>query len=321
MLYLDSNAIVSAVTCDEMMDAVEEAMEIYENNAYIMPERMNISCGADNILLLMPCIAGDFMVTKMLTLFPDNRKFNKPVIQAMVTLADSKTGTPLAIMDGGVITAMRTGAVGGSSIRHLASPDAESIGLVGCGVQGLFQLKYACVARNIKKVTLFDKNPDNISVLTQNLRFEYSDIEINTATTVAELLNESDIIITATTARTPVLPDKPEFFTGKHCIAVGSFEPDVREFPDAVFTQSSQVWVDIDYAKEESGEILIPLREKILKEEQIVTLAKFIRSGIKIDREQKETTFFKTVGMALFDLAAAQLVYKRAKERGIGSVL
>ena len=138
MLYLNSAEIKTAVTCDQMMDAVEQAMGLYEDNNYIMPERMNIPCGNNNILLLMPCVAGDYMVTKVLTLCPGNRKVEKPVIQATVMLADSGTGTPLAIMDGGAVTAMRTGAVGGSSIRHLAKSDAQSIGLIGCGVQGFY---------------------------------------------------------------------------------------------------------------------------------------------------------------------------------------
>lgn len=321
MLYLNSQAITTAVTCDEMMGAVEQAMAVYEDKAYTMPERMNVPCGDGNILLLMPCIAGDYMVTKVLTLYPGNRAVEKPVIQATVMLADSRTGTPLAIMDGGAITAMRTGAVSGSSIRHLAKAEADSVGLVGCGVQGFYQLKYACAARNIRKITLFDMNLENTAFLSEKLGSDYADIEINIAETTEDLINASDIIITATTARKPVLPDIPELFQGKHFVAVGSFEPDVREYPDALFRQSSRVWVDIDYAKEESGEILIPLKEGILKEEQIITLGQFIRSGDKLDRGETGTTFFKTVGMALFDLAAAQLIYESAKDRGIGRLL
>ena len=321
MLYLNSQEIITAVTCDEMMDGVEQAMAIYEDRAYTMPERMNVPCGDGNILLLMPCIAGDYMVTKVLTLYPGNRAVEKPVIQATVMLADSRTGSPLAIMDGGTITATRTGAVSGSSIRHLAKSDANSVGLVGCGVQGFYQLKYSCAARNIRKISLFDMNRENILFLSEKLKSDYGDIEINIAESTEDLINESDIIITATTARKPVLPDIPELFKGKHFIAVGSFEHDVREYPDAVFSQSSQVWVDIDYAKEESGEILIPLKEGILKEDQIDTLGRFIRSGAEPDRGKSGTTFFKTVGMALFDLAAAQLIYESAKNRGIGQLL
>jgi len=321
MLYLNGQEITSAVTCDQMMDAVEQAMQIYEDKAYTMPERMRMSCGDGNILLLMPCIAGDYMVTKILTLYPENRKVKKPVIQATVMLADSRTGTPLAIMDGGTITAMRTGAVGGSSIRHLASAEAQSIGLVGCGVQGFYQIKFGLAVRDIREISLFDMNLKNTINLSEKLQSEFPDITIYRATTVEELVNKSDIVITTTTARTPVFPNKDELFADRHFIAVGSFEPDVREYPDALFTHTSVVWVDIEYAKEESGEILVPLKEGLLRDEQIVTLGQFIRSGEKTDRGESGTTFFKTVGMALFDLAAARLVYECSKESGVGTML
>ncbi len=321
MLYLNSQEIVSAVSCEQMMDAVEQAMEIYEAEEYTMPERMHVPCDDGNILLLMPCIAGDYMVTKMLTLYPDNRLLEKPVIQATVILADSRTGTPLAVMDGGTITAMRTGAVGGSSIRHLAGADAQSIGLAGCGVQGYYQIKYGCDAREIRKISLFDTNLENSVALLEKLKAEYPDITIHVEKTIEGLAAGSDIVITTTTARTPVFPDRPEIFEGRHFIAVGSFEPDVREYPDALFTQTSSVWVDIDYAKEESGEILVPLAKGLLRKDQIITLGQFIRSGEKPDRGESGTTFFKTVGMALFDLAAARLVYECSKERGIGTLL
>ncbi len=321
MLYLNSQEIISAVTCDQMMDAVEQALQVYEDKEYTMPERMNVPCGDGNILLLMPCIAGDYIVTKMLTLYPENRKAQRPVIQATVMLADSRTGTVLAIMDGGTITAMRTGAVGGSSIRHLARAGAQSIGLVGCGIQGYNQVKYGCAARDIRRISLFDMNMKNTMYLLEKLQSEFPDITINRADTIEQLVNESDIVITTTTARTPVFPDRAELFAGKHFIAVGSFEPDVREYPDALFSQTSSVWVDIEYAREESGEILVPLTEGLLQDEQIVTLGQFIRSGNRPDRGKSGTTFFKTVGMALFDLAAARLVYERSMESGTGTVL
>jgi len=321
MLYIDKKTIDSAVTCDQMMDAVERAMVIYEEKRYIMPERMNMSCGDGNILLLMPCVAGDYMVTKILTLYPGNRMIGKPVIQATVNLMDSKTGTVLAVLDGGTVTAMRTGAVGGTSIRHLADPEANSVGLVGCGVQGYYQLKYACAARNIKKITLLDKTPGNILSLTEKLRSDKVDIEIKSAASAEELIHASDIIITATTAREPVLPDDVGLYKDKHCIAVGSFEADVREYPDAVFNGTGQVWVDIDYASEESGEILIPLKKGIVKKEQIISLGQLLRSKGEVDRGETGTTFFKTVGMALFDLVAAQLVYECSRDCSMGTLL
>ena len=128
-------------------------------------------------------------------------------------------------------------------------------------------------------------------------------------------------LITATTARQPVFPDDPSLFEGKHCVAIGSFEPDVREYPDAVFSLVEKVWVDIDFAKEESGELLVPLEKGLLQEEQLETLGHFIQSGKAPDRGPYGTTFSKSVGMALFDLTTARLAYTNALEKGLGTEL
>ena len=104
-------------------------------------------------------------------------------------------------------------------------------------------------------------------------------------------------------------------------MAIGSFEPDVREYPDALFSLVEKVWIDIDFAAEESGELMIPLQQGNLKEEQLETLGHFIRSGRAPERGAHGTTFFKTVGMALFDLTTAQLAYTNAVEQGLGTQL
>ena len=114
---------------------------------------------------------------------------------------------------------------------------------------------------------------------------------------------------------------EPELFAGKHCIAIGSFEPDVREYPDALFSLIEKVWVDIDFAKEESGELLVPLQKGLLQEDQLETLGHFIESGRAPERGAHGTTFSKAVGMALFDLTTARLAYTNALAKGLGTEL
>jgi ornithine cyclodeaminase len=224
-------------------------------------------------------------------------------------------------MDGKTITAMRTGAVTGTSIRHLAHEDAASVGLVGCGVQGYYQLLYACTARAIHRITLYDISAATSSSLAAKLEASLPGIKVQVAPSAAALACASDILITATTARKPVFPDDPELFVGKHCVAIGSFEPDVREYPDALFSLLEKAWIDIDFAVEESGELIIPLQKGHLQEEQLETLGRFIQSGRPPDRGAHGTTFFKTVGMALFDLTTAKLAYANAVRQGLGTRL
>jgi ornithine cyclodeaminase len=276
MLFLSAREIMSALTFQEVMGCVEEALRIYEDRTFVMPERMAVPCGEDNVLLLMPCVAADNIVTKLVSVYPGNQMRGRPVIDGIVVFYDRSTAEILGLMDGKTITAMRTGAVTGVSIAYLSRADARSVGLVGCGVQGYYQLMYACTAREMHKILLYDVNPAAIPPLVEKLHTSLPGVAIEVADSSGALLNASDIVITATTARKPVFPDDPELFVGKHCIAIGSFEPDVREYPDAVFSLVEKVWVDIDFAKEESGELLVPLQKGLLREEQLETLGHFI---------------------------------------------
>lgn len=321
MLFLNEREIMEALTYHEVMGCVEEALCIYEDNAFNMPERMSLSCGEKNKLLLMPCVAGDNIVTKLVSVYPGNKARGRPVIDGIVVLHDLSTAEILGLMDGKTITAMRTGAVTGVSIARLARADARTVGLVGCGVQGYYQLMYACTVRDISKIVLYDIDSVAIPPLVVKLHASLPGIEIEIADSTQALLLASDIVIAATTAREPIFPDDPELFVGKHCIAIGSFEPDVREYPDAIFSLVEKVWIDIDLAKEESGELLVPLKKGLLQEGQLETLGHFIRSGKTPNRGAYGTTFSKSVGMALFDLTTARLAYAKALEKGLGTQL
>jgi len=321
MLYLSAEQIMEALTLEGVMASVEEALCIYEEKTFNMPERMAVDCGDDNLFLLMPCVSLGHIATKLVTVFPGNRARNRPVIDGIVVLSDGSTGEVLALMDGKTITAMRTGAVTGVSIRYLSQAEASSVGLVGCGVQGYYQLLYACAVRDIRRIALFDIDPAAVEALKEKLQASFPDVEIVAAESAAALARGSEIVIAATTAREPVFPDDAELFKGKHCIAIGSFEPDVREYPDAIFSLVEKVWVDIDFAKEESGELLVPLEKGILQESQLETLGSLIRSGRAPERGAHGTTFSKSVGMALFDLTTARLIYAEAIRRGLGTEL
>jgi ornithine cyclodeaminase/alanine dehydrogenase-like protein (mu-crystallin family) len=321
MLFLNADEIMQALPLEAVMDCVEEALLIYEAKTFEMPDRLAVDCGDRNVLLLMPSVAKGHWATKLVTVFPSNRARGKPVIDGLVALGDQATGVILALMDGKTITAMRTGAVTGTSIRHLAREDAASVGLAGCGVQGYYQLLYACAARPIRRVTLYDISPAASSSLAARLERLLPGVEVQVAQSTADLARASDVLITATTARTPVFADDPELFKGKHCVAIGSFEPEVREYPDALFSLVDKVWIDIDFAKEESGELMIPLQQGRLREDQLETLGHFIQSGREPERGAHGTTFFKTVGMALFDLTTARLAYTNAVYKGLGTRL
>jgi len=318
MLYLSAGDIQQVLTPEDVLSSVEEALRVYEARSFAMPDRLAMATGDGNQLLLMPCAAEEAMVTKLVSVYPGNRARGRPVIDGLVVLFDRATAEILALLDGKTITAMRTGAVTGISIRTLAQADARSVGLVGCGVQGYFQLLYACAVRDIAQIVLYDLEPRAVAALAERLRASPVKASIEVADSPAALARASDILITATTARQPVFPDDPALFVGKHCVAIGSFEPEVREYPDALFRLVDKVWVDLDFAREESGELIVPLRRGLLREDQIETLGHLLASGRPPARGRHGTTFSKSVGMALFDLTTARRAYLNAREAGLG---
>ncbi|MHC4073624.1 MAG: ornithine cyclodeaminase family protein [Planctomycetota bacterium] len=311
MIYLTEKDILKAATSDQMLDAIEASLRLYEKKEFHMPQRLHVD-HEDDVLLLMPCFIKDYFGTKVVTLFPNNPAKNVPVLNGIMVLNDAQTGVPVALLDGPALTAVRTAAVGAVSIRHLAREDVHAVGIIGAGVQGFYQARAACSARNITDIFIYDLYPEKSSALKDKLSNTLPQVQVHQAARVEDLLEETQVVITATTSLEPVLPDKGELLAGKHFVGIGSYKPEVREFPRAF------VYIDTEHALKESGDIIVPLRNGWLAQDQIMTLGRFLTEGKSQDQAKQETTFFKSVGMALFDVCASKLIYENATEKGLG---
>lgn len=314
MIYLNKKDILDLISYDEIMDAIEEAFHIYESKNFNMPDRIHVN-HYDNTLLYMPCFLDNMFGTKLLTLFPDNSKKNKPVIDGLMLLNDHETGEPIGLMDGKILTSLRTGAVGGVGARHFTPETVKTVGLVGAGVQGFYQLLFVCKARRIEKITIFDIFPEKLHFFIMELQSLLPDVSITIADSVEGLLKESEVVITTTTSHNPVLPDDSDLLEGKTFIGIGSYKPNMREYPDSLFTLLEKVYIDTEFAKEESGDIKVPLSNNLIEEEQIHTIGSFL---VNKDEIASKTIFYKSVGMALFDVAVAKLIYNKAKKNNVG---
>ena len=316
MRYLGDKDILKAAEFDELMDAIEHAYSIEQSGDYVMPPRMHVNNG-ENTLLYMPCFLNSIFGTKILTLFPGNASKNRSVIEGLVLLNDVETGTPLAIIDGAKLTALRTGAVSGVGIRHTTSKSSQTVGLIGAGVQGFHQVLFACQARPVTNVYLFDCVAEKASALTAKLKQTLPGIEVEAVEDVTKLLVASTIVITATPSAEPVLPDDKTLLKGKHYIGIGSYKPDMREFPASLYSLVKQVFIDTEHGLEESGDLITPLQKKWISRDQIVTFGEYLRCKQTLDTTD-ETTLFKSVGAALFDIVVAELIYKNALQKNIG---
>jgi len=315
MLYLGEKDILKAVTYADVMDSIEKAFHVYEKGDYVMPPRIHVD-NKENTILYMPCFTSSIIGTKMLTLFPGNSKINKPVIEGLVVLNDVSTGRPLALLNGAKITAVRTGAVGGLGVRHLTHSTVKSIGLIGAGMQGFHQMLFACEARDIKNIFVFDTFIDKLPQFISRLEKTLPGVQIKAVKTVEELVGLSEIIVTTTTSSTPVLPNDEKLLKDKHFIGIGSYAPHMREYPEAIFRLLDKVYIDTDHGIEESGDLIIPLQNNWITRDRIETFGHYLSHNES--KEVSGTTLFKSVGMALLDIVISELVYDKAMEKGIG---
>ena len=319
MLFLSEKDIKEAVTMKDVIDAIDATYDVYESGNFQMPQRMQVKEG-DNTLLLMPCFTGDAIGTKLVTIFPNNQTL--PTLHGIVVLNDSETGDIKGILNGSFLTGMRTGAIGGSGVRHLAKHDASSLAIVGTGVQGLYQAIAACTERPIREIYLFNRSPEKIAAFTKSLQeWIGTDAFIHESDSVEEAVKEAEIVITATTSKQPVLPDNPELLKNKLVIGVGSFQPTMREFPESLYKVADQVMVDTEHAIEESGDIATPAEEGWIDRGSIMTMSEQISKKSAGVAEAGKTVVLKTTGMALFDVVVANLIYQKAKEKGAGTEL
>lgn len=316
MIYLNKEDILKSITFDELMDSIEEAYKIYESKKFNMPDRIHID-NKDLTALYMPCFLEGTFGTKILTVAPNNAKLNKPVIDGVMLVNDVETGEIVCMMDGKTLTAVRTGAVGGVGVRHTTSEDIKSVGIIGTGAQGFYQILYACKARDIKDVYLYNRTKEKAINLKEELEAELKDVKIHVVDSSRELVEKSELIITATTSNEPVIDNDKELLKGKHIVAIGSYKPTMKELPNALFEIVDKITVDTDFGKIESGDLSIPIEKNLIRNEDVINMGEFLSDKDGFEPKGK-TTLYKSVGMALFDMVVANKIYIKAIEKGIG---
>jgi thiomorpholine-carboxylate dehydrogenase len=245
----------------------------------------------------MPALTPDGLGLKAVTFYPSNVERGIPTHMATIFLVDPQTGTPLAIMDGRLITEMRTAAVSAAATKLLAPPDAKILAILGSGVQAHSHVEALRLVRNFEEIRVWSPTKEH----TEQFAKEIGAI----ATSAEQAVRSADVIVTVTNSKTPVLKGtwlKP----GCHVNAVGACRPDWRELDDEAM--SNVVFVDSrEGAMKESGDVILS-GAKLYAE-----LGEAFAS--KVPSRANETTIFKSLGMAVEDIAAATLVYRSAARR------
>lgn len=320
MLYLNGNEIMQAISNEEVMEAVVEAYILFDKGTCYIPDRAFFA-HEGNKMIYMPCFSPDALITKILSLFPENYKKGKPTLDGVVLWKDPESGEILAIMDAKKITALRTGAAAGLAIRYLSHPESSTLGVVGTGMQGLHLALFASTVRDIGHIYLYDnyrKEADTFAADLEKMLGRH--MKCTLCGDASELLKKSEIVITATTSSVPVLPDDSVLLADKCFVGVGSYSPSMREYPAALWKVVDTAYADLEYAMEESGDLSQPIKEGLLKPEQVHKISTLIGGPVNPPAKGK-SNFLKTVGMSLVDLTTAAAAYRNAKKKGIGQVL
>jgi ornithine cyclodeaminase len=253
---------------------------------------------------------------KAVTVFHGNDERGLPSHQGLITLIDAETGTPLALMDGTRITAMRTAAVSAVATRHLARTDASVATIIGTGVQARTHAEALACVRELSEIRIVGRRPD----AAQQLAAELADrLPARAFDDAAAALDGADIVATVTASPAPVFA--PEAIApGTHINAVGAYTATTREVPSETVAAARVFVDDRTAALSEAGDLLLAIADGAIDESHVVgTLGEVLIGQVQGRTDAQQITIFESLGLGLEDIAAASQVYGRALEDGIGT--
>lgn len=311
MHVLGPSEVKAALDFDALIEALRQTFrsgcEVPLRHHHTVP----VPGGSDAALFLMPAWQiGRHIGIKLVTVFPDNAEKSIPSVMGAYLLLDAKTGKPLALMDGPMLTARRTAAASALAAKYLARQDAERLLMVGTGALASQLIEAHASVRPIKHVVVWGRTPEKARKLAH--RLDRRNLKVTATEDLASAVRGADIVSCATLATEPLIHGH-WLKLGAHVDLVGGFTPERREADDEVIKRA-RVFVDTRAgALNEAGDIIQPLRSGALREDDIAgDLFDLTRGSRAGRRYYDQITLFKSVGTALEDLAAAQLALERA---------
>jgi ornithine cyclodeaminase len=319
-VLLTETDVRAVLPMPDLIAAMAQALAGYSAGRVEQPVRTVIEVGPErNFFGVMPvAMSGPPAVgAKLVTVYHRNHERGLPSHLAMIVLLDPATGALRALLDGRYITEARTAAVSAVSVEHLARRDAAVLAILGSGVQARSHLEAIRHVRPLADVRVWSPTPAHRDSFAAEMR-EATGLPVSAVATPADALRGAGIVVLATAAQAPVIDDM-DVAPGAHIAAVGACRPTHREMPGPLVARA-RVFVDARAgALKESGDILLPIRDGLVNESHIAgELGELILGHVEGRRTADEITIFKSLGMAVEDVVAAELVLARAIERGLG---
>jgi thiomorpholine-carboxylate dehydrogenase len=298
-IFLDEEQVQKHLRMADLIPAMEKALIDFSAGKVMQPVRQVISVDPPGGFYgIMPALTPDGLGQKIVTFYPPNAAKGIHTHMALIILNDRETGAPLAVMDGRLITEMRTAAVSAAATKLLAAENAKVLAILGSGVQARSHFEALGLVRKFEEIRIWSQTKSHAETFANEIGAKVTSAE--------EAVRGADVVVTVTSSKTPVLHGA-WLKRGCHVNAIGACRPDWRELDDDAM-QKSVVFVDSrEAAVKESGDV-------ILSGAQVHAELGEAFAG-KIDNRANETTIFKSLGMAVEDIAAALLVYAKAKNR------
>jgi 1-piperideine-2-carboxylate/1-pyrroline-2-carboxylate reductase [NAD(P)H] len=285
----------------DLAESIREVLLERGSGAVHAPSRMALPLPEGGVLLVMPASGGGIAMTKLVTVHPENARSGLPTIQGEVVVMEAATGRRLGILDGSVVTARRTAALSLLAARELAVRPNGPLLIVGSGTQGHAHLEAFHEGLGTSRVFVNSRTEESASSLAEHA--ERLGLEAKVVRDPGEALGEACLVVTATTSREPVLPDGvPD---GSFVAAVGSFEPAAAELPAGLVARAAVVVDTLEGAREEAGDLIQAEKAGAFSWENVTRLEDLLRTS----ERPEGTVVFKSVGHALWDLAAARTVF------------
>lgn len=307
--YITTEEVRNALAMPAAIRAVSAALVELSAGRAVVPPRTSLEVPAfGTTALIMPAyLPGPKCIgLKLISLCENNPALGLPLAQALTIVMDAERGTPLAVLEAGLLTAIRTGAASGAATDALARRDARTAAIFGAGVQGRTQLEAVAAVRPLDRAFVIDVEAQAADAFAAEMSAKLG-LAVEPAEAAAAL-GKADIVCTATTSAVPVFRDR-DLRPGVHINAVGSYKPHIRELPGET-VRRARLFVDEKRSVlEEAGDILIPLGAGLIGQDHIRAEIGEVLAGLKPGRgSDDEITVFKSVGNAAEDLAVAALV-------------
>jgi alanine dehydrogenase len=322
-LALSEADIRTVLSMPDVIGAMETALAAFSSGQVVQPVRAVVELADAAFFGAMPgyitgCVSGHIqhpavLGAKLVAVIADNQPRGLPTHRASILLLDPETGALAAILDGRLITEMRTAAVSAVSVRHMARPDAAVLAMLGSGVQARSHLAALSLVRTFQEVRAWSPTRAHLEAFAAE-----SPVPVHACRTAAEAVRGADVIVLATAATTPAI-ENSWVGEGAHVISVGACRPTHREMDPALIARARVVVDSKAAAFVESGDIVLGIREGLFARDHVVAeLGEIVAGRVPGRMSQRQVTLFKSLGLAVEDLASASLAFERARMLGRG---